>query len=343
MLSETASSTTSTTTSASPSATQSSSSSSDWKLVESWAGSNFFDNFAFWEWDDPTHGTVDFQSSSDAWNNGLVSIDSNGHAIMKVDTTENVSGGRKAIRISGNLVWTGGMVLMDAYHMPTGCGTWPAWWQNGPNWPEGGEIDILEGINTFTQNQVSLHTGQGCTMPGDVNNNQLATLTTGGFNSYDCSSVDTSNQGCGARDQTNDNSYGSGFNNVNGGVYAMVWDMAGIKVWWFQRSNIPSDIANDQPDPTGWGTPVANFPADDCSPYTYFYDHYNIFDTTLCGDWAGADAVWNYAGYAGQDQSCAALTGYSTCSDFVLNSGSSFADAFWEIASVKYFNSTSQV
>ena len=116
--------------------------------------------------------------------------------------------------------WTGGMVLMDAYHMPTGCGTWPAWWQNGPNWPEGGEIDILEGINTFTQNQVSLHTGQGCTMPGDVNNNQLATLTTGGFNSYDCSSVDTSNQGCGARDQTNDNSYGSGFNNVNGGVYA---------------------------------------------------------------------------------------------------------------------------
>jgi len=168
---------------------------------------------------------VDFQSASDAWNNGLVSIDSNGHAIMKVDTTQHVSGGRKAIRIHGNLVWTGGMVLMDAHHMPTGCGTWPAWWQNGPNWPAGGEIDILEGINGFTQNQVSLHTNPGCNMPWDMNNNQLSTLTTGGYNSYDCSSTDTSNQGCGSRDQTNDNSYGSGFNNVDGGVYASQCDV----------------------------------------------------------------------------------------------------------------------
>ena len=40
--------------------------------------------------------------------------------------------------------------------MPTGCGTWPAFWANGPNWPAGGEIDILEGVNGFTQNQVSL-------------------------------------------------------------------------------------------------------------------------------------------------------------------------------------------
>ncbi len=112
----------------------------------------------------------------------------------------------------------------------------------------------------------------------------------------------------------------------------MVWDKAGIRVWYFQRSNIPSDIKSDQPDPTSWGTPMANFPSDDCSPYTYFYDHYNIFDTTLCGDWAGADAVWNYAGYAGQDQSCASLTGYSTCSDFVLNSGHSFNDAYWEVS-----------
>ena len=92
-------------------------------------------------------------------------------------------------------------------------------------------------------------------------------------------------------------------------VITVVWDRAGIKVWFFSRDSIPSDISNDSPDPTGWGTPMANFPSDDCSPYTYFYDHYNIFDTTLCGDWAGASSVWNYAGYAGQDQSCAALTG----------------------------------
>ncbi len=85
---------------------------------------------------------------------------------------------------------------------------------------------------------------------------------------------------------------------------------------------------------------MANFPSTDCNPMEFFKDHYNIFDTTFCGDWAGADSVWNYAGYAGQDQSCAALTGYSSCSDYVLNNGNAFNDAYWEVAYVKYFNST---
>jgi hypothetical protein len=65
-------------------------------------------------------------------------------------------------------------VLMDAWHMPTGCGTWPAWWQNGPNWPYGGEIDILEGVNAFSQNQVSIHTGSGCRIPGNTNDLQVS-------------------------------------------------------------------------------------------------------------------------------------------------------------------------
>ncbi len=94
-----------------------------------------------------------------------------------------------------------------------------ACWSNGPNWPQGGEIDILEGVNTFTQNQVSLHTGVGCNMPNG-GMSMIGQLTTGSYNSYDCSSYDTSNQGCGVRDESSDNSYGTGFNNVGGGVYA---------------------------------------------------------------------------------------------------------------------------
>ena len=109
---------------------------------------------------------------------------------------------------------------MDARHMPYGCGTWPAWWSNGPNWPYGGEIDILEGVNAFTQNQVSLHTGPGCYMPTNSNNGQTGTYTTGSFDSYDCSSADTGNQGCGVRDEVTANTYGSQFNVIGGGVYA---------------------------------------------------------------------------------------------------------------------------
>lgn len=113
---------------------------------------------------------------------------------------------------------------------------------------------------------------------------------------------------------------------------AVLWGKAGITVWFFPRNAIPADISADQPNPKGWGKPVADFPSANCNPYEFFRDHYNIFDTTLCGDWAGADSVWKYAGYAGQDQSCASITGYATCQDYVLNQGGAFANAYWEVS-----------
>lgn len=43
------------------------------------------------------------------------------------------------------------------------------------------------------------------------------------------------------------------------------------------------------------------------------------------GDWASG--VWSSSGIPGQEQSCAARTGYATCQDFVQNSGGSFQEA----------------
>jgi len=130
-------------------------------------------------------------------------------------------------------------------------------------------------------------------------------------------------------------SFGVGFNNNGGGVYAMLWDNSGIAVYFFGRGNIPSDITSGNPNPTGWGLPNAKWPASSCSPYTYFVDHVAIFDTTLCGDWAGN--VWTGSGIPGQEQSCAQRTGSSTCEAFVLNNGGSFVEAYWEVSYVKLF------
>ena len=58
--------------------------------------------------------------------------------------------GRDSIRISSLKAYPEAIFVIDVEHMPTGCGTWPAFWtlsKAGP-WPKGGEIDIIEGQNT---------------------------------------------------------------------------------------------------------------------------------------------------------------------------------------------------
>lgn len=80
--------------------------------------------------DDPTHGTVRYQSEGASWDQGLVSFNGAGHAVLKADTTKHVQGGRNSVRLHSNYVFNGGLILMDSFHMPTGCGAWPAWWAN---------------------------------------------------------------------------------------------------------------------------------------------------------------------------------------------------------------------
>jgi hypothetical protein len=57
--------------------------------------------------------------------------------------------GRDSIRISSQTAYSDSIVVLDVQHMPAGCSSWPAFWtlsQTGP-WPNGGEIDIIEGEN----------------------------------------------------------------------------------------------------------------------------------------------------------------------------------------------------
>ncbi|KAK7064643.1 GH16 domain-containing protein [Favolaschia claudopus] len=313
-----------------------STSTSAWHLVQNYAGSTFFNGWDFWDTADPTHGIVQYLSQSDAQNAGLIEINPAGNAVMRVETTPTVASTRKSVRITTQRVFTGGLIIMDSVHMPTGCATWPAFWSNGPDWPLGGEIDVVEGISDYTNNQATIHTGPGCSLTTD-NPSQLgasASAVTGGT---DCAAATSGNAGCGMRSPSSQ-SFGPGFNSNGGGVYAMKWDSSGISVYFFARGSIPGDISSGSPNPPSWGLPMAHWPPSDCDPWKFFHDHVAIFDTTLCGDWAGS--AWTSTGAPGQDQSCATRTGFSTCDAFVQASGASFNDAYWEVKSVKIYNTT---
>ncbi|KAJ7596767.1 glycoside hydrolase family 16 protein [Mycena floridula] len=306
---------------------------SPWTIVAKHAGNTFFDDWTFWTDPDPTHGTVDYIDESDARSAGLLEVNSDGNAIMRVETTPTVANNRKSIRITTKDSYNGGLFILDAVHMPTGCAVWPAFWSNGPNWPIGGEIDIVEGVNDYTNNQATIHTNPGCVLQtSDPSALNITGTIVGGTN---CAAAESQNQGCGARSPSSV-SFGAPFNNNGGGVYAMKWDTSGIAVFFFPRGSVPADITAENPLPGGWGKPMARYPAAGCDPFKFFFDNVVIFDTTLCGDWAGG--VWSDSGIPGQEQSCAARTGFSTCEAFVAASGASFKEAYWEVSSVKIYH-----
>lgn len=134
-------------------------------------------------------------------------------------------------------------------------------WMVGPDWPSSGEIDIIEGVNLMTTNQMTLHTSPGCTVSvgsGGQSGSSVGDPACGDGSGYNGCPV-VSNTGT---------SYGTPFDNVKGGgVYAMQWTASNIKIWYFPRNSVPSDISSGKPNPGGWGQPQANFAGCDFSSY----------------------------------------------------------------------------
>ncbi|KAE8351844.1 concanavalin A-like lectin/glucanase domain-containing protein [Aspergillus coremiiformis] len=277
----------------------------------------FFDKFTFFTASDPTHGFVKYVDRSTAENTGL--INAGGSIYMGVDHTNVASGGRQSVRISSNNAYNHGLFILDLAHMPGSiCGVWPAFWLLGPNWPNGGEIDVIEGVNEQAINQVALHTSDNCT----INNSGFSgTLLTS--NCYVNAPGQDNNAGCGIKDNSAQ-SYGNGFNNAGGGVYATEWTGEAISIWFFPRASIPGDIMSGNPNPSAWGIPSARF-AGACNIDSHFNNLQIVFDTTFCGDWAGG--IWGRG-------SCASK---GSCNDWVANNPSAFADAYWRLNSLKVY------
>ena len=112
-----------------------------WTLQTDYSGNNFFDKFNFYSGADPTHGFVQYQNKENAQALGLASMQNN-RILIKPDNKTVTPNGRPSVRLESVARYNSGLFLFDVNHMPTGCGTWPAFWLTGDNWPNNGEIDV---------------------------------------------------------------------------------------------------------------------------------------------------------------------------------------------------------
>lgn len=136
-------------------------------------------------------------------------------------------------------------------------------WMLGDNWPSNGEIDIIEGVNQQSTNQVALHTSPECSINDSGFSGSVVT------NNCDVeASGQAANAGCAITSKSTE-SYGDGFNKAGGGVYATEWTGDAIKVWFFPSASVPSDISTGSPNPSGWGNPMAAF-AGSCDIDSHF-------------------------------------------------------------------------
>jgi len=211
--------------------------------------------------------------------------------------------------------------------MPAGCSTWPAWWLVGPGWPNGGEIDIVEGINTNTMDQTTLHSNKGCDMSGESSDLFTGSWALGkdGMPSTDCAvgaPHEFNNQGCGII--ATEGSFGTPFNTQHGGVFVLEWTDDFIRTFFFPRSSIPTDITSGKPDPTSWGKPFAYFTLGQNCPHAHFARLTMVINLTFCGDWAGQH--WA--------EQC---PGLGTCKAFVQNTPDKFSEAYWSINYVSVY------
>lgn len=182
--------------------------------------------------------------------------------------------------------------------------------------------DIIEGVNDQTANDMTLHTGPGCSISTDADMSGTISTSNCDINAPG----QQNNAGCQIK-TSNTQTYGSGFNANKGGVYATEWTDSAIKIYFFPRGSIPDDIAKGSPNPSGWGKPMSVFQGD-CDISNTFKDLQIVFDTTFCGDWAGD--TW-------ASSSCAQQA--STCDAFVSDNPGAFKDAYWTVNSLKVYQS----
>lgn len=320
-------------------------------LIRNYTGQTIFDSFHFYSDPDPSNSFVryvDLHTANDSALAGFANhqyTDENNRThyednliYLGVDfeSPTEASYGRSSVRLECEETFNQALYVADIYHMPGGCGVWPAFWLlgTGEDWPKAGEIDVLEGINDQALNKMSLHTEKRL----DLDNNTYSSsslvssrqLQTGNTLSTECDIVSSGGAGCSIMgSNSTQQGFGTSFNSKQGGYLITEFTNKWIKIW--QMPRLSGDVVfADQAQSTlnigqmhSWGPPTAVFSGNGSDLSNYFHNLRMIFNTAFCGPWI--DGTW-------KTSSCWPLA--PTCKDYVSSTPSAFVDAYWLIKSV---------
>ncbi|KAF8990479.1 hypothetical protein BDQ17DRAFT_1371908 [Cyathus striatus] len=300
-------------------------------LTKEYSGVNFFQDWDFFDgYDNTTLGDETYLGAQAAALANLTFVDTQTkRAFLKVDNITNVPFNQKrnSVKITTNATYDmGSLWIVDVFHAPYGCGVWPSIWSWAPqvgsgSWPEGGGINTFEAVNQDIYSHSNLHTNTGCNANNSTPNQNTASIV----NTTDCSDPLL---GC-LTTIAGHPSYGPDFNSRGGGIFITEYASTGISVWFFNRDSIPSPVNSSSIDTSKIGTPVANWPASICGPDGFsqvFLPQSLVIDIALCGS----------LGSSLYNETCPPGNCYTNT---VAGNGSNFAEAYFEIDSIRVFTS----
>lgn len=272
----------------------------DWEAK----GNNFFDDFE-WIWEDHNHGASHYMGSKEeAEENGVIqTYDS--HAILRTGRLSTYTYKRTTGKIGTKKAWKYFLATMRFSHVPWGCGVWPAFFSlgQGADWPEGGEMDILEYVNDNGPAMTSFHTSKECKLD-EIEVNKYKPMKdenrkqNGGVN-YNCLTkycATCKSLGCApnARPILNGQQWAK-----RPGVIAMERTPAFAKIFFIPEWELPNTLTEDKPDPENWDQwlisyyPFADSPG--CpDAENIMAPQQLILNIGFCGDWASK--VWGSGG-----------------------------------------------
>lgn len=302
---------------------------SSYELSEAYVGKDFFSKFDFWSQPDPTHGQVKYVDVTTANAEGLAWATQDS-VYMGVDMAEAGAGGeRNSVRVQSKAVYDSGLFIIDVEHMPTGCGTWPAFWMYGEDqahlWPTWGEFDMIEAVHNRSSISTTLHTGPGCTQteikPGVHFSQAWQTSTSGALaDNCDVSAPNQDmNQGCAQHGRKA--SSGKAFNSQSGGTFAAEWDPSAgyIRMWFWPSGSVPDDVLRRVPMPQFWGQPDSFFSlAQETCAADHFHNMRLVFNIDLCGDLGSPTFA----------ESCPQEAKTMTCEQFIADP-MRMSEAYW--------------